>query len=214
MGIGHSRKNLPIMPCVLLHTNTTTNISNNIQDAEFVFHQLCKVFSLGLWFMVILINNMDHSLRALSSEWSLARWGQTIQLKPCIFPSKVGCFPLWSQLIAILPWELAPSHGRMEFIDFIFFIVVYFRLLDYSIIVLLNLSHCLYCRQPPNILCNEGDCFINRESDAGQESVDRCYERVSSASYFEIGSLFLALASSAYGEDNNLLTVWKSCQNF
>lgn len=79
-----------MLPCIL-----TTNTNNNTQDAEFVFQQLWKVFSLRLWFMVTLMNNMDHGLRALSSEWSLAHWGQTmhIQLKPCIFPLKNWVFP-------------------------------------------------------------------------------------------------------------------------
>lgn len=38
MGIGHGKKNVPIMPCASLHTNNTKNINNKTQDAEFVFH--------------------------------------------------------------------------------------------------------------------------------------------------------------------------------
>lgn len=47
MGIGHSRKNFPIMPCASLPINNTKAINNKKQDAEFVFQQLWKAFGLG-----------------------------------------------------------------------------------------------------------------------------------------------------------------------
>jgi len=48
MGIGHSRKNFPIMPCASLHTNNTKTNNNKKEDAEFVFQQLWKAIGLRL----------------------------------------------------------------------------------------------------------------------------------------------------------------------
>ena len=69
MGIGHSRKNFPIMPCASLHTNNTKTNNNKKEDAEFVFQQLWKAIGLRLWPLVILVNKMD---RGLWGHWVVA----------------------------------------------------------------------------------------------------------------------------------------------
>lgn len=92
MGIGHSRKNFPIMPRASLHTNITKTVNNKTQDAEFVFQQRWKVFGLGLWFMAIPVTKMDHGLwgRRVVALGTL-RANNTAQLKPQCFssPNKV-----------------------------------------------------------------------------------------------------------------------------